>query len=400
MAVDSRLTPTGSSHWHSIDWNAVLAGERTADRYFARPGLIRKDRLARFVPPPHHPETSPPFDSFDGLVRVLVAFGVSAATSVDSECRSSISFVLKKAHSSNANGIRFLSGEDAWRLCSRSRSSPVMGCGAVLACVGAVSAAIMYRRDRKFQGIAAAFVAIVAGSSTIAIIGKAAKRKAFVEEVQRSFTAHGNEPVEKRTTWILQRHVDSVLLSGRKFHLRALFLCIGDLKAFVHTDVRALLATEPYESARVDGGRLRAHVTNMGVQQMMDTTGDYDHALQNTKLSALADVGWNESHVFDSICRILGETLSRVRACDRRQFFSLPNCWELFGADFLLEAGTNRVLLLELNPSPSMSMYGDSSEARALLLGSDPLQNLEEPGWRCCFPLDKMFASASIAQAR
>ena len=43
---------------------------------------------------------------------------------------------------------------------------------------------------------------------------------------------------------------------------------------------------------------------------------------------------------------VLAKTLTALRAAGRRQFFTLPNCWELFGADFLVEAGTARAMRL------------------------------------------------------
>eukprot|EP00434_Breviolum_minutum_P024381 symbB.v1.2.021531.t1/scaffold1865.1/size98072/8 len=74
--------------------------------------------------------------------------------------------------------------------------------------------------------------------------------------------------------------------------------------------------------------------------------------------------------IFGELSQVLAETLSRLRQAGRRHFFTLPNCWELFGADFLLEAVTARPVLLEINPSPSLAMY---SSDLASLIGDDPL---------------------------
>jgi len=43
---------------------------------------------------------------------------------------------------------------------------------------------------------------------------------------------------------------------------------------------------------------------------------------------------------------VLAKTLTALQAAGRRHFFTLPNCWELFGADFLVEAGTARAMRL------------------------------------------------------
>ena len=45
---------------------------------------------------------------------------------------------------------------------------------------------------------------------------------------------------------VAQQHIRSRLYDGRKLHLRVLLLCVGDLKAYVHENVRVLLASERY----------------------------------------------------------------------------------------------------------------------------------------------------------
>ena len=41
----------------------------------------------------------------------------------------------------------------------------------------------------------------------------------------------------------------------------------------------------------------------------------------------------------------------------KRHFFALPNCYELFGLDFCVDAN-GKLWLLEANPSPSLGMFG------------------------------------------
>lgn len=64
---------------------------------------------------------------------------------------------------------------------------------------------------------------------------------------------------------MLQRNIEPHVHDGRKFHLRVLLLCVGDLKAYIYEDVRVLLATGNYSKGCQDGARLDVHVTNMGV---------------------------------------------------------------------------------------------------------------------------------------
>lgn len=209
------------------------------------------------------------------------------------------------------------------------------------------------------------------------------------EEKQQRVEAEAGEKVrdrDKRPVWILQRHVRPLLHEGRKFHLRILLLCVGDLRAYVHEDVRMLLATEAFELGATDAGRHLAHVTNMGVNRV-GAGGDYVEASQNLPLVAL---GVSEAEqILAGAAEVLGVTLSRVRAAGRRNLFTLPNCWELFGVDFLVEDVSRRPVLLEINASPSLAMYGsDSAAVRASFLGSsgilDPLAGDTSlpSGWR------------------
>eukprot|EP00929_Paragymnodinium_shiwhaense_P053985 TRINITY_DN27062_c0_g1_i1.p1 TRINITY_DN27062_c0_g1~~TRINITY_DN27062_c0_g1_i1.p1 ORF type:complete len:136 (+),score=21.11 TRINITY_DN27062_c0_g1_i1:65-472(+) len=118
--------------WHDINWNSILAGQGKAGKIFARPGLIRKDRLALYVPAGSHPDTATPFDTFAGLAAALTELqsGTSSASTQpagDDEDRNAVKYVLKKAHSSNASGIRFLSAADAEAVQALQRRSAQHG---------------------------------------------------------------------------------------------------------------------------------------------------------------------------------------------------------------------------------------------------------------------------------
>ncbi|CAK0806479.1 unnamed protein product, partial [Prorocentrum cordatum] len=359
-----------TSRWHRHDWDAVLSGGATADRYFARPGLIRKDRLAGFAPPDRHPATAAA-SSFAELRAALFRLGVRSSEAAgrgeaapDPAC---VQFVLKKAHSSNASGIRFLTGADAQaaapadaRRAAKKRAAP-----------GELGA----------RRAAALAVAGAAGVLAAAALGareprRAEPRGAAAGELRRLLgPAAGEEERDgggKPEVWVVQRYVAPALHQGRKFHLRALLLCVGDLSAYLHEGARVLLASEPFELGRRDAGRFYAHVTNMGASSGHD---GFAEGAQNLPLSALGAEEEAE-RILREAAQAVGGTLARLRAAGRRQFFTLPNCWELFGVDLLLdESRSRRVLLLEVNPSPSLAMFGDPDTVRQRLLGGDPLQD-------------------------
>ncbi|CAJ1353075.1 unnamed protein product [Effrenium voratum] len=75
--------------WHDHDWEEVLAGRGTAERYFVRSGLVRKDRLLAFVPKARHPPTVV-VRSLAELQQGLQDLGAGSAVE-------GIRFVLKKA---------------------------------------------------------------------------------------------------------------------------------------------------------------------------------------------------------------------------------------------------------------------------------------------------------------
>ncbi|KDO32641.1 hypothetical protein SPRG_02342 [Saprolegnia parasitica CBS 223.65] len=254
--------------WRSIPWNDVLEQRLSADKYFMRSGLIRKDLL------PLYAQDVMPWTrvvgSYDELVDAL-----SNDTPSNGDTRR---YVLKLCDSSNAFGIFFF--DDA--------------------------------------------------SLTFDLFLDKQKRV-----VQRYISP-----------WLAHRH--------RKFHLRVLVLAVGHLDVYVFHDVRALVATEAYRHDALENPFV--HVTNMSANK---GAASYDEAAQNLALSDVA--GLDHDQILDQIhasVRLVFQNLTRAR--NRRHFFSLPNCYELFGWDFMVD-DAGRVLLLEVNPDPSLRMYQDGA---------------------------------------
>lgn len=146
---------------------------------------------------------------------------------------------------------------------------------------------------------------------------------------------------------------------GRKFHLRALVLAVGDLSVYLYHNIRVLIATERYEACNYDNPFI--HLTNQSVNQKHS---EYDETRQNLDLDQFFDRGSQEK-VGKQIKSIVKCVFSRL-AQDRKRFFTLKNCYELFGFDFMLDQ-TQRVWLLEANPDPSLSMYHNIKSADQVL---------------------------------
>ncbi|CAK4233125.1 unnamed protein product [Aphanomyces euteiches] len=266
--------------WREIPWNDVLKQKCSADKYFMRSGLIRKDLLpvysSEFMPPTHVVSSVEEFDAvLDKIKEDIIAV------------RADDLWVLKLSDSSNAQ------------------------------------------------------------------------------------------------TRVLQKYVQPMLIDGKKFHIRALVLAVGHLDVYVYENVRVLLASAPFSTESLNPF---IHITNQSVNK--NGNPSYNNENQNVPLSDAFsnDVGTSILHQIHDICR----HAFRCLATNRRHFFSLPNCYEIFGFDFLVDIN-GRVLLLEANPDPSLAMYNGEA-----ILPSSPLDIGVPSTFAQVFSLQKELAFARL----
>ncbi|CAE7559933.1 unnamed protein product [Symbiodinium microadriaticum] len=356
--------------WHSYDWEEVIAGRQSAGRYFVRSGLVRKDKLIGFVPAGCHPPSAI-VKTFRELQAGLRALGCGKQPQTKE-----VRYVLKKAHSSNAYGIRFLTEREALALLQvmhfpGSFAHAARVASAALLCF--LGSALFHRK--RSSGTWPKAVLLLCGLGMV--VGCAVRQRRRWQDLA-SWKTHElvqHRPAdEKLQVWVLQRSIEPYLHDGRKFHLRALLLCVGDLTAHVHSDVRMLMATTAYREGSEDSMRADVHITNMGANSAVS---GYSEEAQNVGLQMLGEE--LAEKVFNQVLKVLGGTLANLRAAGRRHFFALPNCWELFGADFLIDCDGSAILL-EVNPSPSLAMYGKGASVQDLV-GPDPFGDLST-AWR------------------
>ena len=161
----------------------------------------------------------------------------------------------------------------------------------------------------------------------------------------------------------MQRYVDRPLLvGGRKFHLRAYVLAVGALSAYLYSDVLTLFSLKPY--APHDLADTAAHITNTCCQAV---GGEEDEAravgllrLLPERLAAegalpLSDARERCGDALRQMRDVLGGVFAAVAA--ELSFQPLPNAFELFGMDFLLDADW-RVWFLEANAEPDFARTG------------------------------------------
>ena len=141
-----------------------------------------------------------------------------------------------------------------------------------------------------------------------------------------------------------------------KFHIRTYVLAFGSLKIYVYKPMLALFSATPYTapwtiSASSQGQDLSAHLTNTCLQ-----TGAHEGSVQAFWALDLP-ISTKES-IFKQICEMTGEVFEAAAKGMMVHFQTLPNAFEVFGLDFLVdEAGT--AWLLEVNAFPDFRQTGD-----------------------------------------
>ncbi|KAI0999222.1 putative tubulin--tyrosine ligase [Podosphaera aphanis] len=139
----------------------------------------------------------------------------------------------------------------------------------------------------------------------------------------------------------------------RKFHIRTYVLALGNLKVFVYKDMLALFSATNYippwsSTCSTD---LSAHLTNTCRQKGSDAGA--------VKLfSALNLSPAMKESILSQICNTTGEIFEAAARGMMLHFQTLPNAFEVFGLDFLLdESGT--AWLLEVNAFPDFKQTGE-----------------------------------------
>lgn len=165
--------------------------------------------------------------------------------------------------------------------------------------------------------------------------------------------------------FIAQPYIDPPLLlpssSDRKFHIRTYVLAVGALKVYVFKEMLALFAAKSYcppweaEDEVID---LARHLSNTCFQE--GGSANEGSVRRFWKLESEVpglSSDWKEM-VFDQICAVTGEVFEAAARGMMVHFQTLPNAFELFGVDFMVD-GAGAVWLLELNAYPDFAQTGE-----------------------------------------
>lgn len=164
--------------------------------------------------------------------------------------------------------------------------------------------------------------------------------------------------------FVAQSYIHPPLLlpghDNRKFHIRTYVLCVGGLDVYVYREMLALFAGKPYVAPWDESSDLEVHLTNTCLQRSAKDGSvhrfwdiDLDTRQNDTSASSVS-----KDAIFDQICKITGEVFEAAAREMMMHFQPLPNAFEVFGVDFLVDAEGN-VWLLEVNSFPDFKQTGD-----------------------------------------
>ncbi|KAG8525930.1 uncharacterized protein KY384_000692 [Bacidia gigantensis] len=164
--------------------------------------------------------------------------------------------------------------------------------------------------------------------------------------------------------FVVQRYIDRPLLfeelGRRKFHIRSYVLASGALKVYVYREMLALFASLPYKEPGEDGDMdERVHLTNTCLQAGTLAEGSvhryWDLPPSNSTLTIPQD--WH-TQAFKQIQAATGTLFEAAAREQMIHFQTLPNAFEVFGVDWMVDEDGN-ASLLEVNAFPDFKQSGE-----------------------------------------
>ncbi|SCU93415.1 LAFA_0F16292g1_1 [Lachancea sp. 'fantastica'] len=196
-----------------------------------------------------------------------------------------------------------------------------------------------------------------------------------IEDLQSVFDSFDEEPTDDEGEanpnsivtsqlrhFIVQEYMTNPLLmpsmQNRKFHIRCYVTCVGDLEVYVYDRMLALFAAETFEELTdnynaTDSQQLACHLTNTCLQdsaQVKETTVKELDMLKELSPS-------DRLKIKSQIHEITRELFLAAVTTNRINFQPIPNAFETYGLDFLVDSFLN-VKILEVNAYPDFKQTG------------------------------------------
>lgn len=137
---------------------------------------------------------------------------------------------------------------------------------------------------------------------------------------------------------------------GGKFHIRTYVLCTGSLRVHVYKHMLALFAAKPYQPPWESTDDIETFLTNTCLQDSPN-----DNTVQ--RFWALDLPESQKEDVFKQICTVTGQVFEGAARALPIHFQPLPNAFEAFGLDFLVDE-SGCAWLLEVNAFPDFKQTG------------------------------------------
>ncbi|KAI6803943.1 hypothetical protein KC332_g15603 [Hortaea werneckii] len=176
--------------------------------------------------------------------------------------------------------------------------------------------------------------------------------------------------------------------AGKKFHIRTYVLAVGALKLYVYKPMLALFAAKPYSapgssspfsSSSADeenppddptdvNADLTGHLSNTCFHLDPSTRESSVHAFWSLPSSSLLpsssspagpeeEEDWKDA-LFTQIQSITAQTFLAAARTMSIHFQPLPNAFEIFGVDFLVDGTEGKAWLMEINAFPDFAQTG------------------------------------------
>ncbi|CEP07351.1 hypothetical protein [Parasitella parasitica] len=143
--------------------------------------------------------------------------------------------------------------------------------------------------------------------------------------------------------WVIQRYIDKPLLvEKRKFHVRAYVLAKSNIQVYLYKDMLALFAMKDYDTTNLEDNLI--HLTNTCLQ------ADEEGYNEQASVKLFWELGLAQedlNHMFDQMKAILADVFDACTS-EMTTFQTMPNAFELFGVDFMMDQDLN-VYFLEAN---------------------------------------------------
>lgn len=157
-------------------------------------------------------------------------------------------------------------------------------------------------------------------------------------------------------------------LHHRKFHLRSYVLAAGALRVYVFREMLALFAAKPYrappetDDEEEDALDMGVHLTNTCLLPDTNNNEEEEEATRRSvipfwDLPSPTSSSFNKPAILTQITTLTSHLFRAAATTQSLSFQPLPNAFEVFGVDWIVDA-EGRVWLLEVNAFPDFGASG------------------------------------------